>query len=453
LAAGELRANLRAVLSWSVHALSPGAASLFGLLGIAPGPDIGLPATAALAALSVTRARLVLRELEHASLVQQHSPGRYRMHDLVRLFAADTARHDPAEDAWHAALRRVVDFYTHTAHAADRLLHPERDPASLAAPAAGVRPYPLPTTRAALAWCEAEHGCLLAAQRAAVAQQWPAPVWVLAWAMDSFHTRRGHRHHRLAVWQAATTAGLTDPAARAMAYRITGNAHADLGHHAQALDFLHRALALAEHHHDANQQAHTHNALARAWGEQGDDRRALAHATSAFGLFRDLDQPVRQGRTLSVMGWFAGHLGDYDIAHAHCQAGLALNRAHHDAVGEASTLDSLGYIAHHSGRHQEAVDYYQLALARYWELGDSYEATDTLDRLGQPYLALHEPERARTVWRDALRLYREQGRTEDENRVRRQLDALDGAELDGADEIGADEKSAGQESADRTDAS
>lgn len=43
LDAGDLRVDLRAVLSWSVWTLSAQAISLFVLLGIAPGPDVSLP--------------------------------------------------------------------------------------------------------------------------------------------------------------------------------------------------------------------------------------------------------------------------------------------------------------------------------------------------------------------------------------------------------------------------
>ncbi|WP_244223926.1 NB-ARC domain-containing protein, partial [Amycolatopsis circi] len=148
LDAGGLRVNLRAVLSWSVRALSPQATRLFGLLGIAPGPDISLAAAEALAATPAAQLRTVLRELEIASLVQQHVPRRYRMHDLIRLYASDTL----TEDARDAALRRILHFYTHTAHAADRLLNPRQGSIPLDPPAPDALPHPLPDALAALAW-------------------------------------------------------------------------------------------------------------------------------------------------------------------------------------------------------------------------------------------------------------------------------------------------------------
>jgi hypothetical protein len=143
LNAGDLRVNLRAVLSWSFHTLSPQAASLFGLLGIAPGPDISLPAAACLAALSTGQARAVLQELERASLVQQHVPGRYRMHDLIHLYATDIAHHRISDKERDSALRRVLDFYTHTAYTADRLLNPHRQPIQRDSPAPGVHSQPI----------------------------------------------------------------------------------------------------------------------------------------------------------------------------------------------------------------------------------------------------------------------------------------------------------------------
>jgi hypothetical protein len=75
---GEISGSLQAVLSWSYDALDSRAVTMIGLLGLAPGPDISLSAAASLAALPVSRARVVLRDLENASLIQEHVPNRYR---------------------------------------------------------------------------------------------------------------------------------------------------------------------------------------------------------------------------------------------------------------------------------------------------------------------------------------------------------------------------------------
>ena len=66
--------SVRSVLSWSYAALTEEQATVFGLLGLAPGPDISLLAAANLADLPETRIRSVLRSLERVSLVQQHVP-------------------------------------------------------------------------------------------------------------------------------------------------------------------------------------------------------------------------------------------------------------------------------------------------------------------------------------------------------------------------------------------
>ncbi|MGH3623143.1 MAG: ATP-binding protein, partial [Sciscionella sp.] len=102
-------ASLPAVLSWSYRALTSEHARVVGLLGIVPGPDIGLPAVASLTALPTSRVRAVLRVLERVSLLHQDTPGRYRMHDLVRLYVAEHAGRDQPEDVQEAALRQLAD--------------------------------------------------------------------------------------------------------------------------------------------------------------------------------------------------------------------------------------------------------------------------------------------------------------------------------------------------------
>ncbi|MFC5058271.1 ATP-binding protein [Saccharothrix xinjiangensis] len=414
--------SLPAVLSWSLRHLTDEQRTVFALLGAAPGPDIGLPAAACLAGLAPARTRKALQALEDASLVDHRADNRYAMHDLVRACAGTVP-----EPGRQAALERVVDFYLHTAHAADRLLDPHTDPIPPDPPSPGVLPRPPADQPAAMAWLEAEHTNLIAAQRTAAAHHRHRAAWHLAWNLTTFHWRRGHLHDDLAVWRVALDAAehLSDPAISIRTLRSLGSAHSWLEHHEEAVEHLCRALALAEHHHDIPQQAVTHNELVHAWERRGDDHKALEHARRTLELHRALGNPVREAMALNAVGWCAARTGDHDTAREHCRAALALHRRHHEPGGEADTLNSLGWIDHHTGRHHRAIRHYRQAIALYRALGHTYYLADTLDALGRAHAALARRDPARTAWREALGLYREQGRGADVERVQRQLDDLD----------------------------
>ncbi|MCG7203588.1 ATP-binding protein [Streptomyces arenae] len=423
-------ASLPAVLSSSHRALTGEEAEVFGLLAIAPGPDIGLSAAGSLTGLGLSRTRALLRRLEQASLIGQDAGGRYRMHDLIRRYAATA--HDPPAGTRGAALRRVLDFYLRTAYAADRLLDSHREPIELAPPAPGCHPRELADIPAAMDWFDAEHRNLLAAQGAAVAAAGHRTAWQLAWTLYNFHYRRGHRHDQLAVWRTAaeSAARLPDPGAQIITQRLLGRAHVVLGHHEEAIAALDRALALSEQQNDRALQAQAHYTLASIWP---DGRRALEHARRALDLYRGLDQPIAEANALNAVGWYAARLGQYDTGREHCRAALALYLTHQDVNGQAQTLDSLGYIDHHSGRHHSAVEHYRQAIGLYRELDNTYEAADTLDRLGHPHAALGQHDRARAVWWEARDLYRRQGRDQEAEDVERLLDGLAGRDdADGA---------------------
>jgi DNA-binding SARP family transcriptional activator len=422
-------ASLPAVLSWSLRGLTTELRQVFALLGIAPGPDIDVPAATSLTGLPAPQTRKALRALEDACLIDRHPHGRYAMHDLVRAYATTIACDHLPESVRQTALERVIDFYRHTAYTSARLLDPHHTPIQLDPPAPGTRLHPLTGLPDALAWLDTHHPHLLAAQHTAARHQRHQVVCHLAWSLHTFLQRRGHRHDELAVWQAASDAAahLPNPAIRTGAQRHLGRAHAMLGRHEHAIAHLHQALSLAEHHDDPIQQAHAHRALAWAWAQWGDDRRALEHACHALDLFRALDQPVWKADTLNAVGWYAARLGDYDAAREHCQAALVLCRRHHDPAGEAATLDSLGFIDHRTGHHRRAVHHYQQALTLYRGLGNTTEVTNTVDRLGHPHAALGQFDQARAVWQEALQGYRQQHRDAEAERVQRQLDDLDKA--------------------------
>ncbi len=427
LDAGDITADLRAVFATSFHALDGPAAEVFGLLGLVPGPDIGTPAAAALTALPVPRVRALLRTLEAAHLVQQHAPDRFRMHDLVRLYAAERGQLDHGAEARTAALQRLIDFYLHTAHTGERLLSPHRPPIDPDGPAPGSASSPLTDTAAALTWFEAEHPCLLAAQTLAAEQGWHRQTWQLAWSLDTFHSRRGHLRDHLATWRTALTAAeqLGDPACQALAHRGLGRARSLTSEYAVALDHLHKALTLFEQTGDITGQAHTQRALAWTWGQQRDHQQALTHAERSLRLHRTLGNPAWEANALNAVGWHNAQLGHYEQARPSCEQALALIRqvGHPDRDGEADTLDSLGYIAHHTAQYVQALDYYRQALALFHDMGNTYEEANTQVRLADTHHALGRHDEARHAWHQALHLYRAQRRTAEAQHIQDRLGA------------------------------
>jgi NB-ARC domain/Bacterial transcriptional activator domain len=132
--------DVRAVFSWSYHALTPDAARLFRLLGLHPGPDISIAATASLAALSLPQVRVLLAELAGANLLVERTPNRYSLHDLLRAYAGDLAHTHDSDQQRHATTHRMLDHYLHTAHTAARQLYPARDPLPITPPQPDVVP-------------------------------------------------------------------------------------------------------------------------------------------------------------------------------------------------------------------------------------------------------------------------------------------------------------------------
>jgi len=134
LDAGDATASVRAVFSWSYDRLSDPAARMFRLLGLHPGPDVTIPAAASMTGISRDDARQLMAELTGSNLLAEHVPGRFAFHDLMHAYAADQARrHDDGQES-RAAVQRALNFYLQTAWAADRLLNPARESASLMIP-------------------------------------------------------------------------------------------------------------------------------------------------------------------------------------------------------------------------------------------------------------------------------------------------------------------------------
>jgi hypothetical protein len=100
------------------------AARMFRLLGLHPGSEVGTWTAAALLDAPPTAATAALERLVDAQLLESPAPSRYRLHDLLLLFAREqTSKEEPDEER-DAALRRMLDCYLATALRANHLLQP-----------------------------------------------------------------------------------------------------------------------------------------------------------------------------------------------------------------------------------------------------------------------------------------------------------------------------------------
>jgi tetratricopeptide (TPR) repeat protein len=401
LDAGELAVNLRAVLACSIESLAPPAARLFALLGLVLGPQFGLAAAASLAGLTMPATRALLRQLVAAHLAGETEPGRYQMHDLLRLYAAEGAGEQPV------ARRRLLDHYLQTSYAANRRLAPFRAPITPIAAEPDVSVTIVDDHLRALAWFTAEHADLLAAVQQAADRGEDVHAWQLAWTLATYLDRYAHWHEQAAVHTVALAAAQRtgDPCACAYALRGLAVALIWVGRYAEARDLLHQAIAL----NCPTEMASTYRTMARSYAREGAPGLALPYDEQALRLYEASGDRCGQAIALNAIGWHHAHLGDYQRALPFCEQALALHDEIGDRHGAASTFDSLGYIHRHLGQHAEAVAGYERSVELFEELGDRYETADTLASLGDAYSLTGQAGRAEAAWQRAAVMLEELG--------------------------------------------
>lgn len=190
-------ASLPAVLAVSEKTLTEDQRQLFTLLAVAdnlndghparywPGTfNIGPLAAANLLGSPLAAASRLLRSLEEASLIERDGLHRhYKMHDIIRSHAISTADRYLADELRDSALRRLCDYYLHTAYSAYCIMRPaHRD--LLGVPEPGTQLHPLRTVDEVLSWLDAESDNLHKAEFTEYAEQRYLLTFVNGWITD-----------------------------------------------------------------------------------------------------------------------------------------------------------------------------------------------------------------------------------------------------------------------------
>ncbi|MGV4927954.1 tetratricopeptide repeat protein [Streptomyces sp. BHT-5-2] len=411
---------VRTVLDESYRALPPDAARAYRCLGLAP--VVMFDRRVAACACGVTPEEIgpLLDELVENNLVEDlpsdriDGTERFRMHDLVRAHADETAAGADSPNQRQAVVRRVTDLYLATATAAEALLTPSHRRLSRTYDFEPEPPPVFDDEAAALDWLDSERSNLMAMVRIAAESGWDSTAWQLVDAMFPLFLRlrpydlwieaheiglaaarrdgdregesrmltsggvglRNAGHHDTAVeWftQALDEArGSGDRRAEAQALHGLGQSHLLAGRGERAGSYFTAALALREeigHHRGAALTRLSLGELALAAGRPADAIELLARAREELLARCD---PYDAARALALLG----------RAHGRVPGGLALaTRLLDQALGEFTVTGSvhwqarvwefLGQTAEEHGHALRARDCYERSLALYEPVSES----------------------------------------------------------------------------------
>jgi DNA-binding SARP family transcriptional activator/tetratricopeptide (TPR) repeat protein len=400
--------NLGAAFDLSYLSLGAAEQLTFRCLGLIPGPDFDTYATAALTGTGPASAAQLLENLVDHNLVIQHLPGRYRLHDLVRLHARALADRDPLP-ARGAALDRLMDYYQHTAGRADALIsrHPRLAPGGQAPahlPA-------LPDTDAGRAWLRAERPNLLAALRHATSHDRHERVVALAANLATLLRNDGpwpeaHTWHTNAV---AAARALDDRAGQAAALTQLGIIQNLTGDCQEALATLGHASQLYQELGDLLGQANALTGLGDVRGFVDDYRGAVDDLGQALRLYRQLGDPLGQANALSRRADIRRYTGDYPGAVPDLEQALRLYRELGNGNGEGAMLISLGNAQRQTGDFASAAQNLENALRLYGQLDQQLGRANTLSELGElRRLTGDYPDAARCL-EQGLQIYQDLG--------------------------------------------
>lgn len=203
---GDRRTSVRSVLSWSYRQLAPEQALLFRRSGFhcAHSRHYLDPfcASALLGSTDLPRTRRLIDGLVRCRLLDEAERGRYEMHDLLRIYAAELAAEQ--EDA-EVATRRILDYYLAAALSAVAWLGAPRPDLRTVLPEDTLTP-PLDGPGQALRWLDAERSALVCATEQALALGHPAHAVDLAATLRAYLADGGHRDEARRVHATASAA-------------------------------------------------------------------------------------------------------------------------------------------------------------------------------------------------------------------------------------------------------
>ncbi|MBO0651912.1 tetratricopeptide repeat protein [Streptomyces triculaminicus] len=455
----ELRAGdlaVKATFELGYGQLEPGQARAFRLLGLADGPDISLAAAAAVLDLDLEDTEELLESLVDTSLLESAAPGRYRFHDLVRLYARACAERDeqpPAERA--AAMSRLLDFYLATAAGVYVMERPGDQLLAHLTPT--THPGLTFTDRSAAGdWLYVEAGCLLAcvrqhadsggdtlrravdlllaakdlAESGADARQYELAATSLLAATQAAGDARAEGRARTVlthVYNWSDRFALADEHGRhavrlgrstgdpiACCYGSNNRAIAAIyqQRHEDAEAFVNQALSYFRADGNRPGEASTLSNLSRVHLGMGQVQSAVRLAEQALAIYREINVSWRLANGLYAYALALTKAGRFDDALKRLNEALPIFRDNRQRLWEGMTVFRMAELHFAARRPAQAAAHAEQALAQLRGIGGARRRGNVLTVLGRSLNALGQPGRAQACWTEALAIFEQLGSSE-----------------------------------------
>ncbi|MFI2760089.1 AfsR/SARP family transcriptional regulator [Streptomyces echinatus] len=451
LQAGDLA--VKATFELGYGQLEPSQARAFRLLGLADGPDMSLAAAAAVLDLPPEETEDLLESLVDTSLLESAAPGRYRFHDLVRLYARSCAERgeEPTGDR-DAAMSRLLDFYLATAAGVYAIERPGDRTVVHLAPTS-YQGLSFAGRTEALDWLFAEAQCLLACARQQTTGSGLGRAVDLLWAAKDLAESGANAKQYEAAARALRDAAREDGDVRAESRARTAlsNVHLAAGRYAEADDEARCAVALASTTGDAApiswastdrgiialsqgryEEAEQFFTTARD-GYQADGNRpgeasslcnlsrlyermnrtpeAVSLARQGVEIFQQLGMTLRLANGRYALGVALIGAGRHSEGLDQLSDALEMFRSNRQRLWEGTTHFRIAQLHLTARRPAQAAQHAEQALAIGFIGGDLIRGS-VLNTLGKSLDALGQSDRARACWQEALLLLEQSGAPE-----------------------------------------
>lgn len=391
--------SVRAAFDLSYLHLTHAQAQLFRRLALNPGPEISTDAAAALANVGTPTTRRLISQLHRAHLVQPGtSRSRWRMHDLLRLYAAERAAEDQDREA---AIDRLLRHYITTSQIARRYLV-----TPVASRDLGAR---FKTRQEAVDWLDIEHPNLTSAVTLAYDQGNYAHTAALANALYEFFDLRLHLNDWITTHELALVAThkLEDRQSEGSVLVRLGWAFWRLGWHQKAENSHRLALELCRNLGDRVGEADAILGLGTTFRSINRCNDAAQCHQQALALYRELGDLHGEARALNGLGLRCADrdVGRPDDAERYYRQALQIYRNAGDSDGEANELGNLGNLYIELKRWDEALLSHRQALQVWRDIDDRHGQAGQMNNLGATYREMGQWEEAAAYLTEAVTLY------------------------------------------------